>query len=55
MLKKTSDIIIDTCDSKVCYCVICKEWVKEEDFNVLKNCCNECIKNEENNEKSQTA
>ena len=42
MLKKTSDIVIDTKEAQMFLCSICKTTVKSEDFNHINHICKKC-------------
>ena len=52
MLKKISDIIIDTKKDKMTFCPICKNYVKSEDFDYIQNKCKNCNKDIEDDTKT---
>ena len=54
MLKKYSDIEIDSNASKARYCHSCKGWVSNNNFNILLNVCNQCIKEERDNDNNNS-
>jgi transposase-like protein len=54
MVKKTSDIVIDTNKDKVFYCPICWLYVKSEDFDHTKHICKKCNKDTSNGKVSKS-
>jgi len=54
MLTKTSDIVIDTNKDKLFYCLICKSYVKPEEFDHIQHICKNCNKDTSNDSKKST-
>lgn len=54
MLKKYSDIEIDSNKTKACHCNQCKNWVSANNFNVSLDICNQCIKDKKDHDNNNS-